>query len=289
MRKTARDVNVSPSTIHRWKERSWWSQGQRKRRERNPTAWTSEVKDIVITECTRHSNTTISQLRAVAFSQVGRRVSASTLRRGLHKAGFSRRRLSSKLLGCATPEQVSLFRSKFTALALPGVLVVSVDESHFSQRVMPLYGYCKRGSTPSRQQPPGSKGSWTSYSLLHAITSDGTHHSKLIKGSVTRAKFVEFVDSMPYPAGAVILMDNCPIHKGVNSTFNQKGYHPLFLSPYSPQFQPVELAFSAIKSNFRLAWPWSNGIPGAVEAAINAVTPAANIGFFRHAIRNING
>jgi hypothetical protein len=44
------------------------------------------------------------------------------------------------------------------------------------------------------------------------------------------------IHSLPYPPETVCVMDNCRIHKGLDDVFAAKGYIPMFLSPYSPQF-----------------------------------------------------
>ncbi len=47
----------------------------------------------------------------------------------------------------------------------------------------------------------------------------------------------------------MLILDNCKIHSGIEEAYASKGYVPMFLSPYSPQFQPVELAFSKVTSD----------------------------------------
>lgn len=148
-----------------------------------------------------------------------------------------------------------------------------------------MYGYSQRGQKAERRR--SGRGGWVSYSLLHAIASDGTHHSQIVRGAVNRQTFSAFVTSMPFAAGAVLLLDNCSIHKNNDAVFDAKLYTPLFLSPYSPQFQPVEMAFSVIKSCFRQSWPWPKGVPVAVTDAVQTVSPETNKSFIRHAVQTI--
>jgi hypothetical protein len=113
-------------------------------------------------------------------------------------------------------EKVAAFRQRYSAAVKPGTLVVSVDECHFSERVMPRYRYSPIGErSPARSQ----SGSWKARSLILGIASDGQHHHQLIDGSVTRACFGEYVKSLPFPSGAVILMDNCKIHEQLDVVF----------------------------------------------------------------------
>lgn len=291
LRATARVMEISPSTLHRWKHESWWGGTRRRqadRRRRRSTAWTSDVRECVLNACRAcDGRTTVRCLRDVLERSTGRRISDVTIRRGLTDAGYVRRRVSTKVLGSASYEDVSAFRTRFNQAVGTGTVLVSVDESHFSRRVVPLYAYRLRARKAERITF-GRGGGWISYSLLHAIASDGTTHSQVIKGSVNRQTFCAFVSSMPFPAGSVLLLDNCAIHKNNDAAFAAKTYTPLFLSPYSPQFQPVELAFSVIKSAFRRNWPTPDDIPEAVMTAVKTVSPEANKGFIRHAVRLIS-
>ena len=134
----------------------------------------------------------------------------------------------------ASPSQNKLI----TSLSSDGPLVVSVDECNFSEKVQPLYGYSPIGQNCRLRN---KKGGWTSYSLVLCIASNVTKYHTILKGSVKRVDFARIVRDMPFPKGTVLLMDNCTIHKGIDDAFKAKGFTPLFLSPYSPQFQPVEL------------------------------------------------
>jgi hypothetical protein len=100
--------------------------------------------------------------------------------------------------------------------------------------------------------------------------------------------FGEFLLDMPYPPGTIILMDNCSIHYKLGEVFDAKGYVPLFLSPYSPDFQPVELAFSKIKGAFRRLWPWEQGVTQSVETCTSCLTVNDVYGFFKHASSMLN-
>ena len=161
---------------------------------------------------------------------------------------------------------------------------MSLDECHFAEKVLPRYGYSMVGKRrPCRQR----NGSWKAKSLVFGIATDGSKYGEVLHGAVTRQAFGQFINNLPYPPGTVILLDNCSIHKKLESVFAGKGYIPLFLSPYSPQFQPVELAFSKVKGSFRNQFPWSSGVLSAIEQAVAAITPSDITSFFRHSGREL--
>jgi hypothetical protein len=113
-----------------------------------------------------------------------------------------------------------------------------------------------------------------SFSILPALSLNGILSMKIVEGSFDTVLFYQFIDELldnmqPFPArNSVIVMDNCPIHKfpqiraliadrsdcflvSPNSQLISNllsGMHCVFLPPYSPNYNPIELAFSAIKS-----------------------------------------
>ena len=88
----------------------------------------------------------------------------------------------------------------------------------------------------------------------------------IIEGSFNTCTFHQFVKMLlerinPYPAAnSVKVMDNCKIHKHPDTIklIEEKGMHVVFLSPYSPNLNPFELAFLTIKAHLwwegNLAW-----------------------------------
>jgi transposase len=112
-----------------------------------------------------------------------------------------------------------------------------------------------------------------SYSLLPALSVNGIIHTKIVEGSFTAGRFYDFIDGLldqmqPYPLpNSVIIMDNTRIHKDPQvldlilewfvvplfilphiHTSDFSGMRYMFLPPYSPDYNPIELAFSKIKA-----------------------------------------
>lgn len=158
--------------------------------------------------------------------------------------------------------------------------VISLDESYFSERVLPLYGYSAVGSKCVVASPVPA---WRQRSLLLAIASDGTAVQSLKHGSFNKAAITKFLAELPYPRGSVVLLDNASIHNGVHLVAVAKGYKVCFTPPYSPEFNPVEHAFSKIKACFRGMWPWAGGsaVDESVQAATETLSSADILGYFR--------
>ena len=137
---------------------------------------------------------------------------------------YTRKRLSSKVVGVVDDERVQAFLQSHAQVVHADTLVVSLDECYFSERVMPLYGYSQTGKRCALRIKAG--GTWTMRSLTLAMASDGMTYHTLKQGSMKREDFGEFVLGMPFPPGTVVLMDNCSTHKGLQDVFDARGYIP---------------------------------------------------------------
>jgi len=211
----------------------------------------------------------------------GQRVSMSSLRRCIRKVGLSRKRLSGKILGVSNPQQVQEYKQKHTDLVTDGTIVVSVDECYFSERVVPLYGYSEVGSRCVHRI---GKGGWKHRSLVLGISNDGSKFSQVFDGGVNREMFKSYIRDLPYPPDTVLILDNCSTHKKIEDALEDRGFRVLYLPPYCPKFQPVELAFSKVKCLFRNSFPWSNGVVHSIDDSVEQLTVSNNIGFFKHAM-----
>lgn len=288
IRETARLLEVSPSTMHRWIHDTWWGKTFVARKRMRRARKVSQCVDAAIEayfdfgdpKNERMKIACIRSLQRYVKTETSIDLSLSTLSRCVQMHGISRKRLSTKVLGKVAPEKILEYKKRFDTVVMKDTLMVSLDECSFSEKVVPTYGYSRIGEKCTIRN---QKGSWNTHSLILGIGSDGTSCHKICKGSVNRERFGEFVMNMPYLPGTVVLMDNCPIHYKLLDVFDAKGYTPLFLSPYSPDFQPVELAFSKIKRQFRSRWPWNDGVISTVEELIPSVSDQDVYGFFRHA------
>ena len=85
--------------------------------------------------------------------------------------------------------------------------------------------------------------------------------------------------------GQLVVMDNLTAHKGerVRKLIEQQGCQLLYLPPYSPDFNPIEEAFSKIKHLIRKAEARSReGLVEAMGTAISALSAQDACGFFEH-------
>ena len=86
--------------------------------------------------------------------------------------------------------------------------------------------------------------------------------------------------------GQIVVLDNLSVHKAerVRQAIEARGCHLLFLPPYSPDFTPIEQAFSKIKAILRgLGARTKEALQEAVRLAIEAITPHDAAAWFSHA------
>ncbi len=94
--------------------------------------------------------------------------------------------------------------------------------------------------------------------LLSSMTFSGMGPSMVVEGGTNGAVFEGYLRELLVPAlreGEVVVMDNLSVHKSerVREMIEGAGAQVLYLPPYSPDFNPIEEAFSKIKNLLRKA------------------------------------
>ena len=84
----------------------------------------------------------------------------------------------------------------------------------------------------------------------------------MIDGAVNGAMFLAYVHQQLVPTlrpGDIVVMDNLASHKvaGVRRALEQVGAQVVYLPPYSPDFNPIEMVFARLKHLVRSAAPRS--------------------------------
>lgn len=114
-----------------------------------------------------------------------------------------------------------------------------------------LYGRAPRGE---RCRAPVPHGHWKTTTFVGGLTLAGVVAPMTLDGAMTGAAFLAYVEQVLAPTlrpGDVVVMDNLPAHKpiAIREAIEATGAVMLFLPPYSPDFNPIELAFAKIKVN----------------------------------------
>jgi transposase len=162
---------------------------------------------------------------------------------------------------------------------------VFIDECGVTTDLLRRYGRSPQG-TRLRDHTPCSH--WQTHTVVAALRLDGVHAPAVFDGPIDSATFLAYVEQVLVPTlrpGDVVVLDNLAVHKQpeVRRVIEQAGGHLRFLPPYSPDFNPIELAFAKLKAFFRAARPRSfEQVCGLMAIALELFTPHECVNYARH-------
>jgi transposase len=162
---------------------------------------------------------------------------------------------------------------------------VFVDECSTNTSLSPLYAWSPEGQR-ARCKVPRNYGA--NVTLLASMTHEGIGPCLVVEGATNREVFETFIERMLRPAlrpGQIVVMDNLSAHKGerVRELIEERGCELLFLPPYSPDLNPVEMAFAKVKGLLREAEVRTReALVETIGRALSAVSGRDAWGFFEH-------
>lgn len=124
--------------------------------------------------------------------------------------------------------------------------------------------------------------------LVAALGLDGVLAAMTVEGAMDRCAFDAFVDQVLVPRlkpGQVVVWDNLSVHKSLDAQrrIEARGGQLLWLSPYSPDFSPIEQAFSKLKGALRRSGGRTrDALDDAITASLATITAADTPGWFAH-------
>jgi transposase len=124
--------------------------------------------------------------------------------------------------------------------------------------------------------------------LLASMGVGGMGPCLTVEGATTKVVFESYLERVLAPSlspGQVVVMDNLGAHRGdrVRELIEERGCSLLYLPPYSPDFSPIEEAFSKVKALLKKAAARTReALVEAIGMALSAVRPEDAIGFFGH-------
>jgi transposase len=162
---------------------------------------------------------------------------------------------------------------------------VFVDESGVTTEMTRRYGWAPPPERVSEAVPAGH---WRTLTVLAALTLEGMLASMSIESPTDGDVFVAFVEQVLGPRlqpGHIVILDNLGAHKveGVRRLIESRGAQLLYLPPYSPDFNPIEQAWSKLKQLLRgVKARGLDQLEPAIAQTIAAITPQNAQAFFRH-------
>jgi len=133
--------------------------------------------------------------------------------------------------------------------------LVFIDETWAKTNMTRPRGRALRGMRVVDKVPHGH---WKTTTFVAALRTSGLTAPLVLDGAMNGEAFLAYVEQVLVPTlrrGDVVVMDNLSSHKkvGVRQAIERVGAQLLYLPPYSPDFNPIELAFSKFKRLLRTA------------------------------------
>jgi transposase len=164
--------------------------------------------------------------------------------------------------------------------------LVFIDETSTSTAMVRQRGRSPRGERLIGYAPQGH---WITMTFVAALRQSEMTAPFVVDGAMNGPMFLAYVEQSLAPTlkrGDIVIMDNLPVHKvaGVQQTIEAVGTKLLYLPPYSPDLNPIEMAFSRLKALLRRAA--ERTIPGLVRRIariVKSFTSRECRNFLRHA------
>ena len=200
---------------------------------------------------------------------------ASALKKSLHaseqdRADFARRR-----------RQWKRHQNK-----IPAGRLIFIDETWAKTNMTRLHGRCAKGKRLVAKVPHGHRKTLT---FVAGLRCDGIIAPCVFDGPINRESFLAWVVQFLVPnlrSGDMVVMDNLSSHKNkaVRHAIRAAGAKLFFLPPYSPDLNPIEQAFSKLKTLLRKANARSiEQVEKCIAKLLRQIQPGECINYFKQA------
>jgi len=163
--------------------------------------------------------------------------------------------------------------------------LVFLDECGTNTALAPVYARAPKGERAHGRAPRNHGENLT---LIASMSAAGMGEAMTLRGAADGEAFEAYIERWLAPSlivGQVVVMDNLSVHKRgrVLELIEARGCDVLFLPPYSPDYNPIEHAFSKLKGSLRGAQARTyEALQAAISDALVAITARDATGWFRH-------
>lgn len=161
--------------------------------------------------------------------------------------------------------------------------LVFIDETGASTKMARLCGRAPRGK---RCVAPIPHGHWQTTTFVGALRATSMTAPMVLDGAMDGAAFELYVRAILVPtlsSGDIVVMDNLPAHKRsqIRVAIEAVGARLMYLPPYSPDLNPIEMAFAKLKAALRKAAARSvEALWTAIADALTTFNPQDCSNFF---------
>jgi transposase len=246
----------------------------------------SQQIDVVTQLVEEDNDATLQQLCDRTEEKTGLKVSVPTMCRLLQRLELTRKK---KTLHASEADTLRVQKLRAQYWTILGEVKLSdlvfIDETGVNLAMTRGYARAKKGKR-AYSKCPYNRGK--NITMIGAIAISGLLASLTFEGWTNKEAFLTYVKEVLVPqlwSGACVVMDNLPAHKAteVQKAIESVGARVVFLSPYSPDFNPIENCWSKLKEFLRTRESLTyQELDRAITEAINSVTEKDIIGWFTH-------
>ena len=299
-RGAARRFGIAPSTAIKWVS-AWRRTGSCRPRAQGGDRRSRRIEahaEVVLALVDETPDVTLAEIATHLEDEHGVRVSQSAVWRFFHRRG-----ITFKKTAHASEQQRPdvLRRRRAWVEAQPDLdperLVFVDGEADRGRRPRkpPNGGFHQDGETmragAARASLPRARASWPleDHNLRRRIQAERNDRSHGARQCMYGAAFLAYVEQLLVPAlepGDIVVMDNLPAHRSaaVCDAIQGAGAELRFLPPYSPDFNPIEMAFFKLKASLkRRAARTVDELWEAIGDAIDTFTPTECRNYFNAA------
>lgn len=163
---------------------------------------------------------------------------------------------------------------------------VFLDECGVTTDLLRRYGRSPRG-TRLHDHTPCSH--WQTHTVIAGLRLGGLTAPAVFNGPIDNPSFLAYVEQILVPTlrpGEVVVLDNLTVHKqpAVRTAIETAGATLRFLPPYSPDLNPIEMAFAKLKAFLRATRPRSfDQVCALIAHALTLYTPTECAAYMQHA------
>jgi transposase len=212
----------------------------------------------------------------------GVQVSSATMSRAIQRLNWTRKK---KTLQASEQKEEERAAWREQAQALDAGKLVFIDECGSNIALTRLYARSPKGKRAYGAIPRNRRANIT---LLASLSLQGMGEALILEGSADAPVFELYIEQILAPslqAGQIVILDNLSTHIGekVRQAIEARGCQLLFLPSYSPDFSPIEEAFSKLKACLRrVGARTQEALQEAIGQALLTITKQDALGWFTH-------
>ncbi|WP_235523318.1 IS630 family transposase [Sphingobium sp. Leaf26] len=213
-------------------------------------------RDVILGAIEQQVDITLVELVEMHRSEHGAVFAPSTIWRFLDRHSMTVKKKPAHAREQERPDVLARRRAWFKAQPdLDPERLVFIDETGASTKMARLRGRARRGM---RCRSPIPHDHWKTTTFTGALRLTGMTAPVVLDGPMTGEWFAAYAQQVLVPTlrpGDIVILDNLPAHKSMaaREAIEATGARMLFLPPYSPDFNPIENAFSKLKAILRKA------------------------------------